>query len=66
VLSDNGTFFLGTGESGWHSPGAGCTSSGKAPHPAKWEVLMRWSFSLYMVLIFVGLAYMAAVGLARG
>jgi len=27
---------------------------------------MRWSFVLYLILIFGGLAYMAAVGLARG
>jgi len=27
---------------------------------------MRWSFLLYLILIFGGLAYMAFVGLARG
>jgi len=27
---------------------------------------MRWSFALYLILIFGGLAYMAAVGLVRG
>jgi hypothetical protein len=27
---------------------------------------MRWSFALYLVLIFGGLAYMVAVGLVRG
>jgi len=27
---------------------------------------MRWSFTLYLVLIFGGLAYMGAVGLVRG
>jgi len=27
---------------------------------------MRWSFALYLILIFGGLAYMVAVGLVRG
>jgi hypothetical protein len=33
----------------------------------KWEASdMRWSFTLYLVLILGGLAYMAAVGLMHG
>ena len=33
----------------------------------KWEATdMRWSFTLYLVLIFGGLAYMAAIGLMHG
>jgi hypothetical protein len=33
----------------------------------KWEATdMRWTFTLYLVLILGGLAYMAAVGLMRG
>jgi len=27
---------------------------------------MRWSFALYLILIFGGLAYMAVVGLLHG
>jgi uncharacterized protein (UPF0333 family) len=30
------------------------------------QIRMRWSFLLYLILIFGGLAYMAFVGLARG
>jgi hypothetical protein len=30
------------------------------------QLVMRWSFALYLILIFGGLAYMAVVGLVRG
>jgi hypothetical protein len=33
----------------------------------KWEANnMRWSFALYLIVIFGGLAYMALVGLVHG
>lgn len=44
-----------------------CAQHGKKSRGnVKREVTMRWSFALYLILIFGGLAYMAAIGFARG
>ena len=37
------------------------------PTCVKWEAdNMRWSFVLYLIVIFGGLAYMALIGLVNG